>query len=145
MQQDGGEDQQGGCGAGVGTASERKITGRPGKDADKECLFVAQLFEEDRKEEEEDHIRDLREGHFGGERFPLQFGQVDAHHHEVKVEWDADEEHADNEDGKGGFFQHGKSIQTEDLAEADVCARLHRWSVREAEREKAKQDGDRTG
>ncbi len=138
---DRGEDERHLQRRGVNAARQREVTQDPREDADDDRRLVAQRLQEHRQQKQEDDVGDLRQRHLGGDLLPPQLGEVDAHHHEVEVERDADQEHAGDEDRERWPLHQRERIESQDLADRDVGAGLLRRGVRQHEREEA--EGDR--
>jgi hypothetical protein len=102
--------------------------------------LATKTLEEDWQQEEEDHVRPLRQRHPRGHALPLQLGEIDTHHHEVKVERDADEKHARDKDGEGRLAHECERVETEHCVKAHVRTGLLRRRAREREREETEED-----
>ena len=113
MQEDRPEDEGRLESDGVDASTEKEIAGHPGEDAEEDGVLVAQLLQHDREEQHEDDVRYLGEGHLARDAGPADLGEVDPHHHEVEVERDANEEHAEDEDREGWLPEEGEGVEAE--------------------------------
>lgn len=103
-------------------------------------FLVAELFEHERQQDEKDDIGDLRQRHFLRHVLPLELREVGAEVHKVKVQRDADEEHAQDEDSEGGLFQQRQGIKAEHLTQRHILAFLLRRRGWQREGKEAKND-----
>ena len=124
MQKDRREDQRRGPLARPHAAREREVTRHPASDAEEDRFLVTEALQEKGQQQEKDDVRDLRVRGLHEHVLPLQLGEVLAEIHEIEVERDADEEHAEDEDGERRLLHQGERIQPEDLGELHIRPRL---------------------
>ena len=128
----------------VYTAGKQEVARGPRQDANEDRFLVTEVLEHERQEKQKNDIGDLREGHLAGQSGPLQFRQVDRHHHEIEIERDANEEEATDENCERRLLHQRECVEAEHLAEADVLADLFWRRVRQDQRECPEEDGGQT-